>query len=330
MKNHLIIFFVLISNTIFSQSRNVEKYYDYINQAELAIAESDYKSGLKFYKKAFKNHDEPFNNDYRNALLCSCQLQKEKNVKQYYSALKQRKFNFRNIKKHCIKNIGESQWETLEALNIPLTIDTVYTKALVDILNKDQGLRDFVYSNGGYDTHEDTTRFVDSLNMLALKRLIDTYGFPTEAISSSRNGLFIPLLHNRQGDSPRNELDELLKTQVKLGNFHASIYARLNDEYMNNTTQPNLYGIEHQVIINEKIFYDYAINEAEIDENRKTIFIASMKAQRLKLNSNKLEEGYILSPRGRVSYTIDDEKEAEKMMQTMKEIEANYLTAQKR
>jgi hypothetical protein len=50
-----------------------------------------------------------------------------------------------------------------------------------------------------------------------------------------------------------------------------------------------------------------------------------MKAQRLKLNSNKLEEGYILSPHGRVSFVFSEEKEAEKMMQTMKEIEVNYF-----
>ncbi len=322
MKLYSTIFLLMIISSITCAGKNIERYYNYINKAELAIAESDYKSGLKFYKKAFKNHDEPFNYDYRNALLCSCQLQKEKSVKQYYTALKQRKFNFKNLEKHCIKNIGENQWMILEQLEVLLTIDTVYRKELVEILNKDQSLRDFVYSNGGYDVHGDTARFVDSLNMLALKKMIKEKGFPTDAKVGNSKLIFIPILHNRQSPNPRNDLGDVLKKHVQIGCFYSSVYARLHDEYIGNTHRK--YGIEHQVIINGESFFDYPENETEINKRRMEIYKASMEEQRIKLSANKYKEGFLLVPYGRLTLVFSDDKDANDMIEGFKKIEKNY------
>jgi tetratricopeptide (TPR) repeat protein len=324
MNNILIILFCLFYNFAISQTQNIDKYFDNINKAELAIAKSDYKNAFKLYKKAFKNHDEPFNYDYQNALLCSCQLGKKQSVKMYFIALKQRDIDLKKIEKHCVKNVSETYWNELEQLNISITIDTIYRQELVEILRKDQAVRNYMYSVGGnYNTHQDTIVHVDSLNMLAIKELIKIKGFPTDGRVGNSNILLVPILHNRQSPNLRNDLDDLLYQQAKLGNFLPSVFAKLHDELVTNADTK--YAIEHQIVINGQSFFDYLKNEEEINIRRSKVNIASMEAQRIKLSSDKRVEGYILAPYGTLILSFGDENEAQTLIESFKKIEAEYL-----
>ena len=49
----------------------IEKYYPLINQAELAIVDSNYQKALMLYRTAFANVEKPRGTDYMNAAKCS-------------------------------------------------------------------------------------------------------------------------------------------------------------------------------------------------------------------------------------------------------------------
>jgi hypothetical protein len=296
MKGILVIVSMCLCNFLFSQSKQVANYFKYINQAELAIVNSDYKNGLKYYEKAFKNHDEPFNYDYQNALLCSCQLGKKQSAKAYFIVLKQRKVDLENIEKKCIQNMGEAYWNELKQLNISITIDTVYRQKIEDILSKDQSIRHYSLQknpNNHYAHNGDTIRLVDSLNLLELERLINEKGFPTEEVVGSYFGLYLSIKHNQQWK--RNNLDSILYEQVLTGGFSPYAYAFLHDYWINNFDKGKLtYQMETAYLINGKMYFDYCKTETEtkIDSLRNEIYIERMQGQREKIKSDKKAEGF--------------------------------------
>lgn len=49
----------------------IERYYPLINQAELAIVDSNYQQALTYYRTAFANVESPHGSDYENAAKCA-------------------------------------------------------------------------------------------------------------------------------------------------------------------------------------------------------------------------------------------------------------------
>ncbi len=64
-----LILVLLTSFTAFGQY--IEKYYPLINQAELAIVDSNYRQALTLYRTAFSQVETPHGEDYMNAAKCA-------------------------------------------------------------------------------------------------------------------------------------------------------------------------------------------------------------------------------------------------------------------
>jgi|AntRauTorckE5430_2_1112549.scaffolds.fasta_scaffold08860_2 hypothetical protein len=332
MKKILIILILLISNFVFGQNQNIPAYFNYINQAELAIVNNDYKSGLKYYEKAFKNHDEPFNYDYQNALLCSCQLEKKQSVKAYFIALKQREVDLENIEKKCVQNMGETYWNELKQLNISITIDTIYRQKLEEVLSKDQSIRYYSLQknpNNHYAHNGDTIRFVDSLNLLELERFIDEKGFPTEAVVGSYFGFYLSIKHNQQWK--RNDFDSILYEQVLRGGFSPYVYAFLHDYWVDNFDKGRLtYRVETAYLINGKMYFDYWKTESDIDSLRSEIYMESVSEQREKIKSDKKAEGFSFHGGGYVAILSGlDDMMANRLISGFEESRINYENSKK-
>lgn len=65
----ILLLFLLASCTACGQY--IEKYYPLINQAELAIVDSNYQQALTLYRTAFANVEAPRGTDYTNAAKCA-------------------------------------------------------------------------------------------------------------------------------------------------------------------------------------------------------------------------------------------------------------------
>ncbi len=71
MKKLLLILILFCSKGAFAQGDFTRIYHPIINEAELAIVDTNYFEALDFYKEAFANIKKPFAKDYYNAAICA-------------------------------------------------------------------------------------------------------------------------------------------------------------------------------------------------------------------------------------------------------------------
>jgi hypothetical protein len=116
MKKLLLLLF-LYSSISYAQTDFTRIYHPIINEAELAIVDTNYHEALAFYNEAFANVEKPFAKDYYNAAICATLVGKmpvtfdflEKIVAKGYLVENFRKdFFFKNIADTC------KQWANFE------------------------------------------------------------------------------------------------------------------------------------------------------------------------------------------------------------------------
>jgi tetratricopeptide (TPR) repeat protein len=81
MKKLLLIFILLfphrgLGGFLYAQGDFTRIYHPIINEAELAIVDTNYFEALNFYKEAFANVKKPFAKDYYNAAICAAMIGK--------------------------------------------------------------------------------------------------------------------------------------------------------------------------------------------------------------------------------------------------------------
>ena len=116
MKKLLLLFFT-ISSISYAQTDFTRIYHPIINEAELAIVDTNYHEALSFYNEAFANVEKPFAKDYYNAAICAVLIGKMPVMFDFLEKIVAKGYQVENFRKDFFfKNIADTckQWTAFE------------------------------------------------------------------------------------------------------------------------------------------------------------------------------------------------------------------------
>ena len=278
----IILIFSVNARTLFSQN-HIEKYYQYVNQAELVICNEKYEDAGIFYKKAFAEHI-PFCADLRHAFTLNyTYLNNIDEAVKYAHILIQR--DYPEIEEFIQDTVNEAvMYAHLKALLDTTKRTTIpeLQAALNEIIEDDQAIRS-EYPGYKHD-NVDKIRAVDSINSKKIKLLYKKYGSINETNTGSylhnQSGIRMNLWHNGMW---LKDPKEIVFQDVMNGNFDAREYANLEDKFKTeqlDRAEKKPYkayyatNIAHAMIIHNVLFLWEPENLEEVNDNRKAIYIA--------------------------------------------------------
>ncbi len=266
--NRFFLIFALLFCIIFVQGqKNVKKYYEYVNKAELAICEFKYEKASQYYEKAFNVHT-PFMFDLYNAARLNIKITKNFDLALKYAKILQER-NFGGI----YYAIDTSDTFNIQRFkNIEDSIKPMVNKNLMLIL--DQMLEEDQKEGTTPQEQYEKCR-VHHTNFVKLFELTAEYGPLTE----QKIGLYeyspinIIMVHASQNQmSPQ----ELMLQDVLNGNINAENYMQYLDLYILNFGERTLYGTGwFDIFVSDSIlFINYPDDIAKCNEARKNLNIA--------------------------------------------------------
>jgi hypothetical protein len=96
----LVTLFLLKTSLLFSQKIDfTQVYHPIINDAEMALIDSNYVEALDLYKGAFQNVEKPFAKDFYNAALCAFYADKQSTMFEYLEKLAEKGLPYDSLKK---------------------------------------------------------------------------------------------------------------------------------------------------------------------------------------------------------------------------------------
>lgn len=281
MKRVLLYILVFIFTTrVMSQSTHVKKYYYWINQAELAICDSDYAKANNCYEKAFHYH-KPLGRHLSTAYLMNVVFTGD-TARIYDFALQLLQCGDEDLAKRYtrLSSYDTNIYNRLLMLERTATpaFDTSLHYNLEVILNRDQAYSHTWGSNPAED----------SLNHATIKAIYALYS-NYETIDDYTAGLrfahylYTPGLHYVH--SGIHDLQDLLREEVIKGNFPADLYMTLEDTYLwgqeymresDQTTDPNGYGMNENYLyrLSDYLFVTYPENVKMVNRNRRKLGVA--------------------------------------------------------
>lgn len=280
-KFYIILFFV----TCLSFSQNNE-YFNLIDQAEIAIVNSDFKEANSLYQKAFNTNTESFVLDIINYSKCNCFLS-DKIQKNAIITLLQKGLSIKELRKDvvlkkCIKK-NDAEFKDIEPI-----YDSLYRKQIQQLGYDDQFYR---LKKGSYVKYRKEIDSIDYNNINTFIELVDEKGFPSEAKIGVENRVgwqewIIVVLHyqqQRSKDKSKPDITKILKKAVDENKLRPSIYAHLAE--MQNDSIYRKYYHSPLVMIEKgeyRIFKSTLDKVNTIDEEREKIGMSSLKNQLVK------------------------------------------------
>lgn len=221
----LVIFFIFLFAESFSKtSDNMEKYYGYINSAEIQVLSGRYATAVEKYKLAFKFKKKPFYRDVFNLSVCYGLLKKNRKCYKTVSILIKKGYPIDSIKNHPVFSYQIKKYFIKLAKLNTNEYNINYRKKIDSLYDRDQ-----VYRVGSVNP-ADSIMKIDSTNVLFLNKLIVTYGFPSESLvgihgNFNYNSLAIIINHNFVGVKYRQYYDysDILLQAVKKGDIENKI-----------------------------------------------------------------------------------------------------------
>lgn len=288
MKN---IFYILLLASILSCSKskeyNSQKYFEHINNAELAICVENFEKAISEYEIAFGTIEKPFGKDVFNSAL-SCQLIKDYDKRDNYL---QQIINNSNeldfVKSVFVNNyMTEQEWNKLVSKKELKYIETLRTE-FNEIQARDQLFRPM------YETHDDTINSNRKINLKRILELTDSDGFPSQVELGYDNYLRrqphdIVLHHTAQRrsyDKSVIDLEPILKSAVGNGRFdpeQAIFYLNFqNDPEKGKFEVYSSWQYKHPLLpdsLNNKVWFPKLNEEqlSKVDEKRKEWFANSI------------------------------------------------------
>ncbi len=270
-----------ISSFITAQPIRIKKYYHWINQAELAICDSDFVKANECYEKAFSYH-KPLGIHLSTAYLMNVVFTGDTSrIFDYAAQLLQcgDKELAKRYSKHSIYDTNiYNRLILLEKTTTP-SFDTILHQNLEEILHSDQS---FSHSWGNSPTEDSLNRtIIDEIFSLYTKYgLINDY---TAGIHFANYYLFTPGLH--YVNSNIHDLQNLLRNEVVKGNIPADLYMTLEDTYLwgqeymrecDPATDPNGYGMNENYFyrLSNYLFVTYPENVRMVNRNRRKLGVA--------------------------------------------------------
>ncbi len=271
------------------------QYAVWKNKAELCIMDTNYAGALQYYQAAFACHPAA-QRDLYNAFVVAYLCRDSAVAKAYYDAMvglgltTQRLAVLRFGRLHreeALYRWLEQDYEHLHALALASPA-AAYAAVMDSVFNADQAVR----SNYQQLSPEEVQVMVarDSANMICVKRLIATRGFPgyrqtglfeqaTEGWVHSNTTIFFLLWHSRNLGTL---LDPEMIAAVTAGDLPPEDYALIIDS----RARENRYGSRPPgYIINEAVTFDTlpAAEEAVLNVRRAELGLCSLQEYKRKL-----------------------------------------------
>ena len=192
---------LFVATVCFAQSKtpktpekpNFLAYHQTINQAELAIVEDDFKTGLQLYKAAFSKVAHPFAIDYDNALLCALDSDSLDFAVAMCRKLALKGVEWDYFNRKSLDKLRESaQWQVFEAefdgLNAiaKKRIDWKLRDKIAQMIEDDQKFRRMPGNptmkerEANWKKNFDTIQKIGQRNYAFLDSLFRASGFPSE------------------------------------------------------------------------------------------------------------------------------------------------------
>ena len=179
-----IILFTFLNSAI-GQKDYINSYWPLIYKAESAIVENDLARALSIYQDAFRSVDRVFAIDLSNAAVCASKVDSFSIAFDYLH-----KLILKGVSESYLQEfIGfeklrlDSKWNELllnyDSLRLSVEFNDRLYIQLDSISEMDQKFR---IAPGSYAKYGDTISKIDKSNIIFLREVIETYGFPNEHI----------------------------------------------------------------------------------------------------------------------------------------------------
>jgi hypothetical protein len=113
----LLLLLLFYSSISYAQIDFTRIYHPIINEAELAIVDTNYHEALSFYNEAFTNVKKPFAKDYYNAAICATLIGKMPVVFDFLEKIVEKGYQVENFRHDFFfKNVADTcvQWANFE------------------------------------------------------------------------------------------------------------------------------------------------------------------------------------------------------------------------
>jgi len=303
MKNTFyILLFAIILSCSKTKEYNSEKYFEHINNAELAICDENFEKAIKEYEVAFDVIEKPFGKDVFNSALSS-QLTNDFEKRDIHLQLIINNSNELDFVKSVFVShyMTESEWNKLVSKR-EIKYDQNLRTEFNEIHDRDQLFRPM------YETHDDTINSNRKINLKRILELTDSDGFPSQVELGygkylRRQPHDIVLHHTAQRrsyDKTVIDLEPILKSAVENGRFdpeQAIFYLNFqNDPEKGKFEAYSSWQYNHPILpdsLNNKVWFPKLSEEqlSQVDEKRKEWFansISNIKTKTNFLNNNDL------------------------------------------
>lgn len=267
-----------------AHSENYLTYYHWVSQAEVEIVDAHYDKAFEHYQNAIQMVANPFAKDYYNAALCAAKTNHDSSALAYIEALLKKGISIQKIQSPAFKHLYKTtEWQNLKSHaddyrnQFLKRQNKEVLKSVTALLEHDQDIRKAKY---GYPM-SDTIAYVDSMNMVELKNILQLYLYPDEnMIGLSHPKYFNPphytvIRHHYQ--TQHFELTPILYESMIQGKLSPRVFAELEDRKSQYLGEGDTYGTVGYVLIKGREDSIKHGNETilKFNENRKKIGLES-------------------------------------------------------
>jgi len=266
---------------------NSEKYFEHINNAELAICNENFEKSLSEFKIAFGTIEKPFGKDVFNSALSSQLIKDYEKRDNLLQQIINNSDELDFVKSVFVgKYMTEQEWKKLMSKK-ELKYDKSLRTEFNEIYMRDQLFRPM------YETHDDTINSNRKINLKRILELANSDGFPSQIELGYNNYLrsqphHIVLHHTAQRrsyDKTVIDLEPILKSAVKNARFdpeQAIFYLNFqNDIEKGKFEVYSSWQFKHPLLpdsLNNKVWFPQLGKEqiTKVDEKRKEWFANSL------------------------------------------------------
>lgn len=280
-------FFTIFISCSENKEISSEKYFEHINNAELAICNENFEKSLSEFEIAFGAIEKPFGKDVFNAALSSQLIKDYEKRDSFLQQIINNSDELDFVKSVFVsKYMTEQEWKKLVSKK-ELKYDKALRMEFNEIHNRDQLFRPM------YETHDDTINANRKLNLKRILELANLNDFPSQTELGYSNYLQsqphdIVLHHTAQRrsyDKTVIDLEPILKSAVKNGRFdpeQAIFYLNFqNDIEKGGFEVYSSWQYKHPLLpdsLNNKVWFTKLDKEqiSKADEKRKEWFANSL------------------------------------------------------
>jgi hypothetical protein len=281
MKKLIIVIIVLIFGKGYTQN-NIQKYYYFVNKAELEICNDNFPKASKYYKNAFKYNCNPFSSDVLKAFEIEYGISNNDKILEKYAALLAIRGyvmdevlqDYGTTNNHYF-SIVKSVWDTTKII-----IDKNLCRLIDSLVEKDQEVRNSECFFQGNDSCIKLGVKTDSSNIEYLYQLCKRNKMDENNVGIHFYNAFIILRHNSYYPECESlkKLLKLLELQTLAGNFNPRKYTFYEDDYYCMRSKDSAkYGSgtsnNYFITGDSSLYFSYPKNLKEINRNRRKFFL---------------------------------------------------------